>query len=193
MSVRGTKITEVYEYENKFDNALTSLWFCYYRFLFFRKLGSSQYEQISSNIVYDTFFKFMRYINLDTLKDGPQVTAFFNIVFRSIIGDKIRKIKRQVTIPYSLVESISGNIANQDLIYDNNEEYELNKSDLIQYVTDFIIYEFNNDYELCSNLQSIIKHKTTDVSEYSKEVLKHYREINGYTDRDIIQLAIDFH
>ena len=135
----------------------------------------------------------MRYIDLETLKDGPQVTAFFNVVFRSVIGDKIRKIKRQITVPHSLIESISGNIANQDLIYDNDDEYSLSKTDLIKYVTEFIMYEFSNDTELCNNISKIIKHKTDNISEYSQDILKQYREINGYTDKDIIQLAINYH
>lgn len=110
------------------------------------------------------------------------------MVFRSVIVDKIRRIESQPS--YSsyddLIQSFGDTVVNQDIISDENNEYGIDKNTLISYLVEYINHEFECDYELRENIQNVMKHKLNNVNEYCAEVLKRYRDDNGYTDKDII-------
>lgn len=184
-----TKEIVINDYGSPFDNALTALWFCYYRFMIITKLQTIYTHEIDlTEIVYRAFFKFMKYSWVDKFKDGQQVTAFFNQILSTVIVTKLRQIKNQKKI-----------ILSEDTLdwLGLDESYELdittiedNQSDISSYpdISDKIKQFINNNIQdelVLKDLEKLIKNSNYEISERSRKILDEYlskNNLNSYNE-----------
>lgn len=194
--MRGNKLTITNKYSEKFDNSLTSLWFCFYRFLFVKKLNTIV-ESIQTQILFDTFFKFMRYVNLDVIKDGQQITAFFNVVLYSVTAMHIGNYtKKPESISYDdliqqldkLDYSSNGGIDYFDGVEDPAFHQYISAKYVVDYLTDLI-----PDYEFIQDINNVAFRGQKELSEYSLNKLNEYCIENNTTKQELIKQAVYTH
>lgn len=189
---RNKKTITTNKYQKKFDNVLTSLWFCFYRFLFVKKLNTIV-ESLQIQIVFDTFFKFMRYVNLDTIKDGPQITAFFNVVLYSVTAMHISNYtKHPDFIAYDdLIQQLDKS-GNYDVMPDIDENNQFHQYISIKYIVDYLM-DIIPDYEFIQELNAVAYKGKKEFSEYALNKINEYCEQNNISKKQLINLAISAH
>lgn len=160
-------------YDKQFDSPLASVLFCYYRFLFVRRLNHEQYDDIAIDIVYNTFLRFMRYVNIEILNSGKQVTSLLNLVLQSNLVNEYQHSKKQQRYyenhKVSYEDAINELGCVQFIGYEiDGEEFNNidNKHKLI-YLVEYLIKELPYEYELHNELTDMLNGRRKELSQYS--------------------------
>lgn len=165
-------------FDKAFDNSLTCMWFCYYRFLFFRRLCRTEYREIAFKIIYQTFFRFMRYVNIDILNSGKQITTLFNFVLNSnLINEFQQKKKTQkfyeegcLSYDENLKDEFNDGGINDDLL-DSTTSKTIGPNKTLECVVEYLITELPYEYELHNELYEMINGHRKELTDFSKQIV----------------------
>lgn len=200
----NTERKEIYHsiYEKPFDSPLSSLWFCYYRFLFFKRLNRQEYCEIALDIVYNSFLKFMKYINLDIVNTGKQITALLALVLQSNLVNEFQSAKKikhfyednKVAFDESIdQEAFAYNDYLEEVIAEIKNQREVSTKDKIIYVIEYLSECLPHEYELKQNLDDLVSGKTEQLSDYCAKIVNDFLKENNMTPSDAIERAIENH
>ena len=178
---KNGKTSEQNSFDKPFDNSLTCLWFCYYRFLFFRRLCREEYKEIAFKIIYQTFFRFMRYVNIDILNSGKQITTLFNFVLNSnLINEYQQKKKTQkfyeegcLSYDENLKNEFNDGGINDDLLEDIPPE-TFGEHKTLQYAIEYLITEMPYEYELHNELYEMLNGQRKELTDFSKQTVSRF-------------------
>lgn len=199
----GRQIT-INEYEGKFDNALASLWFCFYRFLYISKLTPIYPYDVACNIVADSFFRLMKYVNLSEIGDGPQITALFHLVLHSSMVDQLKRLRSEPIIFLSAISNQE--IDPVDLFGVEDNENEESRKKMLDLLEKCISHPVNLNNNAGSSINAISKRRTkaqvenlkniktslqnTEKTEY-KDLLRALKKLVQIYGRDNLEAIID--
>lgn len=182
-------------YTKPFNSPLSSVFFCYYRFLFIRRLNHEQYNDIAIDIVYDTFLRFMRYVNIEIINSGKQITSLLNIVLQSNLVNEYQHSKKYQRyyenhkISYedalSEIDKLSGGYE-----IGTEDGKPLDSRQRLLYLTEYIVDILPYEYELHNELTEMINGKRKELSDYSHNIIERWKKENDVSGTLLMRRAI---
>jgi len=180
-------------YTKQFDSPLTSVFYCYYRFLFIRRLNNESYDDIAIDIVYNTFLRFMRYVNIEIINDGKQITSLLNLVLQSnLVNEYQHSKKRQRYYENNKIsyEDAINELGVVQIESDDDVTSNIDGKKKLLYLVEYIVKELPYAYELHNELTEMVNGKRKQLSPYSFGLIENWMKETGMGSVTVMRNAI---
>ena len=161
-------------------------------------MNHEDYSDIAIDIVYNTFLRFMRYVNIDVINSGKQITSLLNLVLQSNLTNEYQHAKKIRRYFENHKASYEDALDEPDSIkyYGYEIDDDIDKIDDKQkliYLVEYITTELPYEYELHNQLTEMMNGKRKELSDYSRKIIDKWMSDNNMSSIQVMNNAIANH